>query len=207
MPVAFEKSIKEGLTFLLWKIKESEEELLERLHLDEVEFNDFNSLKIPVRRLEWLGARNALKVLLKEYGQFFHYKDKYGKPHLRDSSIGVSMSHANGFGGAVINLNGPVGLDIEWVRPQIGRIAKKFTNSPEANWASADETKLTQIWAAKEALYKLHGRTQLAFAEQLLLNINEDKVPSNGDILENGIKENFQLRFGEWESLHLCIAF
>ena len=84
---------------------------------------------------------------------------------------------------------------------------KRFTNSPEANWANGDETKLTRIWAAKEALYKLHGRTQLAFAEQLLIDINGDEYPTNGDILENGIKDNFQLRFGEWEGLHLCVAF
>ena len=207
MPIAFEETISQGLTFLIWKIEESEEELLENLHLDEVEFQDFDSLKVSTRRLEWLGARNALKVLLKEYGQFFHYKDEFGKPHLRDSSIGVSMSHAKGYGGAVINLAGPVGLDIEWVRPQISKIAKKFTNEPEANWANGDETKLTQIWAAKEALYKLHGRTQLAFAEQLLLNIKDQSIPLLGDILENGKRDQFSLNFGNWKGLQFCLAY
>ncbi len=207
MPVAFEESIKEGLTFLLWKIDESEEELLDKLHLDEVELSDFNSQKVPVRRLEWLGARNALKELLNEYGQFFHYKDEFGKPHLRDSSIGVSVSHAKGFGGAVINLNGPVGLDIEWVRPQINRIAHKFTNPSEASWANGNENRLTQIWAAKEALYKLHGRTQLAFAEQLLLDIKEDELPSKAHILENDQKDSFNLKFGEWEGLQFSLAY
>lgn len=207
MPIAFEETISQGLTFLIWKIEESEEELLDNLHLDEVEFQDFDSLKVSTRRLEWLGARNALKVLLKEYGQFFHYKDEFGKPHLRDSSIGVSMSHAKGYGGAVINLAGPVGLDIEWVRPQISKIAKKFTNEPEANWANGDETKLTQIWAAKEALYKLHGRTQLAFAEQLLLNIKDQSIPLLGDILENGKRDQFRLNFGNWKGLQFCLAY
>lgn len=207
MPLAFKDSIAEGLTILLWKIEESEEELLDNLHLDKDEFADFNSLKVPVRRLEWLGARNALKVLLNEYGQFFHYKDEFGKPHLRNSSIGVSMSHAKGYGGAAINLHGHIGLDIEWVRPQISRIAKKFTNEPEAKWATGDETKLTQIWAAKEALYKLHGRTQLAFAEQLLLNIDGEHPPTSGDILENDKKEKFKLNFGSWDGLQFCLSY
>ena len=207
MPIAFEESISPGLTFLLWKIEETEEELLDNLELDSAEYEDFNAQKVPAKRLEWLGARNALKVLLNEHGQFFHYKDEFGKPHLRDSSIGVSISHARGFGGAVINLQGPVGLDIEWVRPQINRIAKKFTNLPEAHWANGDGTKLTQIWAAKEALYKLHGRTQLAFAEQLLLHINGQEVPKHGDILENGTRDHFELKFGSWDGLQFSLAY
>ena len=207
MPVAFKESIKEGLTFLLWKIEETEEELLYNLNLDEVEFNDFNSQRVPVRRLEWLAARNALKILLNEYGQFFHYKDEFGKPYLRDSSIGVSISHAKGYGAAVINLNGPVGLDIEWVRPQINRIAQKFTSPSEAIWANGDETKLTQIWMAKEALYKLHGRTQLSFAEQLLLKINKRSSPSSADLLYNGSVTQYQLIFGKSNQIHFSLAF
>ena len=70
-----------------------------------------------------------------------------------------------------INLQGEVVVStIETERAQIHRIAHKFLHESEATWASGDGEKLTKIWTAKEALYKLHGRTQLIFAEQLVIS-------------------------------------
>ncbi len=207
MPIAHKSSLTKNVSYIVWEISETEEELLQHLKLNEEELADLNSVKIATRRLEWLGARTALKFLVKEIGQFYIYKDRFGKPHLKDTPIGISVSHAKGFGAAAINLNGEVGIDIETERDQLHRIAHKFLHPSEASWASNNREKLTKIWTAKEALYKLHGRTQLTFAEQLIVSDFRDQNLSNGAILENGLTTQYDLSYDHLGSVHLCCAF
>lgn len=206
MPIIQEQSISPEVSICIWKIEESETALLDFLELNETEFTDFDRVKVASKRLEWLAARNALKHLLNPYGQFWLEKDEFGKPHLTDPNIGVSMSHANGFGAAAINHNGPVGVDIEIERTQIQRISRKFLNEKEA-WTNEDTTKLTQVWGGKEALYKLHGRTQLIFADQLVIEEPSLKHITSGQIIENNKAETFSLYFDYQSPLHICCAF
>ncbi|WP_422006616.1 4'-phosphopantetheinyl transferase family protein [Roseivirga pacifica] len=206
MPIIQEQPISPQVSICIWKIDETEEALLAFLELNETEFADFDRVKVASKRLEWLAARNALKQLLNPFGQFWLEKDQFGKPHLTDPSIGVSMSHANGFGAAAINHQGPIGIDIEIERPQIQRISRKFLNENET-WAGTDTTKLTQVWGGKEALYKLHGRTQLIFADQLVIEEPSLKHITSGQIIEQNKAETFSLYFDYQSPLHICCAF
>ncbi len=207
MPIAHKSSITPEVSYILWKITETEDELLQQLNLNHEELDDLNAVKIASKRLEWLGARTALKHLVKEIGQFYIYKDQFGKPHLKETTIGISMSHATGFGAAAINISGEVGIDIETEREQIHRIAPKFLHNSEAAWAAGNGEFLTKIWAAKEALYKLHGRTQLTFAEQLIVSDFSNGVEVKGQILENGVVTDYKLVSHFLEPVHICCAY
>ncbi|MBO3700037.1 4'-phosphopantetheinyl transferase superfamily protein [Roseivirga sp. E12] len=207
MPIAHKSSITPEVAYIVWSITETEDELLQHLNLNDEEFDDLNTVKAPSKRLEWLGARTALKHLVNEHGQFYIYKDEFGKPHLKETSIGISMSHARGFGAAAINLKGEVGIDIETERAQIHRIAHKFLHPSEEAWAKGHGEKLTKIWSAKEALYKLHGRTQLTFAEQLIVSDFSNDNQVIGQILENGITEDYKLIYDHLSPIHLCCAY
>ena len=204
MAISHEVSINQQVSYCVWKIEENEEEMLSLLNLNSVEIADFERTKVPSKRLEWLAARNALKHLVNPHGQFFLHKDQFGKPHLDSNSIGVSMSHAQGFGAAAISTKGPIGIDIEIERSQITRIAKKFLHENEKEWTDYSVSELTNIWGAKEALYKLHGRTQLIFAKQLLVHPFENK---KGEIIENGISETYEVIFDQYEKVRICTAF
>lgn len=204
MPITHQVSLSPDLDYCLWKIDETEEQLLSFLNLNTTELADFERVKVPEKRLEWLAARNALKHLLQDHGQFFLNKDEYGKPHLDHSSWQLSMSHAKGYGAAAIHKVNPVGIDIELARPQISRIARKFLHKEEYEWTDQSVNSLTMIWGAKEALYKLHGRTQLIFAEQLLIHPISQ---SRGEIIEGGQRKDYQLHFDIHESLYICLAY
>ncbi|OEJ99626.1 4'-phosphopantetheinyl transferase family protein [Roseivirga misakiensis] len=201
MPISFRKSVSDSINYLVWEITETEDELLSHLNLNDEEWADFNSIKVSIKRLEWLGARTALKHLVKEIGQFYIYKDQFGKPHLRDSAIGISISHAKGIGAAAINLNGAIGIDVEFPREQVLRIAHKFLHPSEVSWAQNDVDKLTRIWSAKEALYKLHGRTQLIFSEQLKVQ------ESWGTIIESSTESRYHLLFSNDHNYVLNVAY
>lgn len=204
MSITHQVSINSTLSYCIWKIEESEEELLDILHLNSIELADFQRAKVPAKRLEWLAARNALKHLVSPYGQFFLIKDEFGKPHLDRGDIQVSMSHANGYGAAAIQHHKPVGIDIELERPQIKRIAKKFLHEKEKEWCAEEVEDLTKIWGAKEALYKLHGRTQLIFAEQLLIHPFDQQ---KGEIYESGKQDAFQIHYDKTDALYICTAY
>lgn len=178
--------------------------MLSLLNLNSVEIADFERTKVPEKRREWLAARNALKHLVNPHGQFFLEKDQFGKPHLDSPEIGVSMSHAKGFGAAALSFKGPIGIDIEIERPQITRIARKFLHEEEKDWSDLSIRDLTKIWGAKEALYKLHGRTQLIFAEQLLVHPFKAQ---KGEIIENGSSNIFKLNFDRHMDLLVCCAY
>lgn len=204
MAISHEVSINQQVSFCLWKIEEDEEELLSLLKLNSAEMADFERTKVLEKRLEWLAARNALKHLLNPHGQFYLEKDQFGKPHLDSHEIGISMSHTKGFGAAALSFKGPIGIDIEIERPQITRIARKFLHEEEKDWSDLSIRDLTKIWGAKEALYKLHGRTQLIFSEQLLVHpFKKEK----GEIFENDRSDIFELKFDRHRDLMICCAY
>lgn len=191
MPIIKKGLIDENIQFAIWEIIETEEELISELGSGRTK--PLISIKADIRRLESLAARCALKTILEPFGDFEIYKDNHGKPHLKNESIGLSISHAKGFATAAINMNGPIGIDIEHKREQILKITHKFIHSTERKWANKDIMRLTQIWSAKEALYKLYGRSQLSFAEQLLTK-NLDKAIGKGKIIEkNEVVSEYKL--------------
>ena len=182
MPIIKKGEVEENVHFAIWQIEEEADTLQEFLNLT-IQDEELNSIKVESRRIESLAARCALRVLLEPFVDFEIYKDKFGKPHLVDESIGLSISHAKGYAAAAINLNGPIGIDIEHEREQVLKIAHKFVHSSERKWVDGDINRLTRVWSAKEALYKLHGRTQLIFAEQLITK-NLDRPYGEGKIIE-----------------------
>lgn len=209
MPVAQITHLNTSVSFALWKIEESLEELSALYPFSEADTRILNEQKVASRKMEWLAARLALKALLdeRELTTFSIVKDQFGKPHLAGSNTGISISHTKSFGAAIINTGGPAGIDIEYPRTQIQRIAHKFLHADEKAWAGDDMEKLTWVWSAKEALYKLHGRTQLTFATQLYVGQPEVDFPSRGSILENGLRDEFSLRYHQHDGLVTCLAF
>lgn len=209
MPIAQVTQLSPSVSFALWKIDESLEELMALYPFSKADTDILNEQKVEIRKMEWLAARLALKALLDNAGltPFSIAKDKFGKPHLAGSNIGISISHTKHYGAAIINNQGPAGIDIEFPRNQIQRIAHKFLHADEKAWATDDIEKLTWIWSAKEALYKLHGRTQLTFATQLYVNQPEADFPAQGAILEDGQRDEFTLSFHRHDNLVICTAF
>ena len=202
MPLLKISKINDQVAFALWQIDEELEELISQYELSAADQKILAETKIEQRKKEWLSARLALNALVAYYGlgSGLVYKDDFGKPHLKNGKAHISISHTKGIGAAAISFRGPVGIDVEHPRAQILRIAKKFLHSSEVAAQDSLEA-LTQIWAGKEALYKLHGRTQLIFAEQLLVQSQQ------GTIIEEGMVSKHTLHFGKEASALICVAY
>ncbi|WP_420583327.1 4'-phosphopantetheinyl transferase family protein [Reichenbachiella sp.] len=153
-----------GTSVGLAEITSEHDEILKQDH------SDLDHLH-PKKRLEFLASRQLMAQLCE--GLYIPYqgieKDEFGKPHLINSSYQISISHSYPMVACAIHPSKPCGIDIESIRPQLLKIKHKFLNPKELSYCGDDLKKLCLHWSSKEALYKVHGRKSLIFAEQLAI--------------------------------------
>jgi phosphopantetheinyl transferase len=152
---------------LVWNTTESIDELLSEIQHPNT-LVDFRKIKTDKRKLEFLAVRVALKKLLnKEY--YICYTAE-GKPFLTDNPYNISISHSKNWIAVAIQPNLQIGVDIECWSDKIPKLYKRFLSEEEQKYLS-DDTKKSQIaWSAKEALYKIIGKTAVDFACQLQIH-------------------------------------
>jgi len=127
MPVIKELHFNFETQLILWKIDESEQELLQMVELPEAEKEKLNQRKSAQHRIEFLSSRaslSALKISLKDLQ--FH---EHGAPFLANQKF-CSLSHSAAYAAAVIS-DKSVGVDVEAYRDKIVRIASKFRHQNE----------------------------------------------------------------------------
>ena len=193
---------------LVWEITQSIDELVsgfENFTLFAVDFEKINSDK---RKLEFLGTRWLLKILLEKEINVQYTAD--GKPYLNDGSYHISLSHSGKWMAVMIHPTKHVGIDIECPTDKIQKVYKRFLSETEqAELSNGKDIKQLQIaWSAKEALYKIIGKEAVDFANQLRLLPFE--VQKEGRITAQHITTNtvYQLTYTQTAAYTLvyCIA-
>ena len=134
--------------------------------LTEAEIQRLLEFKHVNRKMEFVATR----VLRHQLFGFDHiHYDPNGAPYI-DSEGYISVSHTRGMVGIAVNKNYKLGLDLERYRPNILLLKDKFLSEAEKlSFDIEDSNIVTQIWSAKEALYKLSGRKKIIFARELLV--------------------------------------
>jgi 4'-phosphopantetheinyl transferase len=93
-----------------------------------------------------------------------------GKPYLKDRKECMSISHSHSKVAVMIDEQKETGIDIELIRDKVLNIRHKFLSEKEQeNIEANDIEKYLVYWAAKEALYKIHGRKKVNFKEHLFV--------------------------------------
>lgn len=121
------------------------------------------------KRLQWYATRHLVNEVLGKPVEVL--KDRNGKPYLPNNTPNISLTHTPQFAGVMLSEAHEVGIDLEPVNPKVERIAPKFLRADEIESINPEEKieRLILYWSAKEAMYKLHGRRQLEFKTQLLI--------------------------------------
>ena len=194
MGIFFKKNINDSIVGL-WEITESAEDLYSKINLNSEEKKLYNNFKNDLRKLHWLSYRNLLKELIspEEYSHVIY--DEFGKPYLQDNSHHLSVSHSGKFSAAIINKNSPVGIDIEITHPRIHKIVHKFLSVEEVKNISPENhiDSLYVCWGAKEALYKLYGKKNLLFQENIYLK--PFKYSGKGELAGAVVTDDFKKDF------------
>lgn len=115
------------------------------------------------RRSEFLTWRTLVR---RELGRDVRiaYND-LGAPILPDGEAFVSVSHCDGRVAVCLSQH-PCAIDIEPAGRDFSRVADRYM-TPAERCLSADPLWPGYVWCAKEALYKLAGRSGLDFREDL----------------------------------------
>ena len=159
-------------TFIgLWKIEENPEELEKQLQLKEHELSVLRSLQGQKRNLHWLATRVLLRKMLSTEEYIDCKADENGKPVLVNLPHKISLSHSYDYAAVMISLSREVGIDIEIIKEKIDRVKHKFLSNEELAFIE-EKHKLEHLyacWCAKEALYKLNGKKETSFKDNIHL--------------------------------------
>ncbi|RZL50930.1 MAG: 4'-phosphopantetheinyl transferase superfamily protein [Pedobacter sp.] len=194
MPVVFNKKIDDQSVLAVWKIEETEEQLLSSLQLKQHELDVIASLSNGKRALHWLSTRVLLRTMLNTADYIDCQMDDHGKPYLVNSDTHISLSHSYDYAAVIISRGKQVGVDIELIKMKIKSIKHKFLSDVElAQKQIGDNTNgLYVAWCAKEAIYKWHGKKGLEFKQHI--HIKPFKLKEEGSLqalveLPTGTKE------------------
>ena len=131
-------------------------------------YHEFSNIK---RKREFVATR----LLRHDCIEHIHY-DPNGAPFIDDEGF-ISISHSANMVGLAINKKHSVGLDLEFPRENILKVKSKFLSEKEMGIFDTDNPEVvTKLWSAKEALYKLAGRKQILFSEELCLSIDKNET-------------------------------
>ena len=205
--INFSTSVGTTTQILVWKVTESYPELLEQVILNDSNRIRLDGMKSEIHQRAFLSVRK----LLQETGHtdLDLYYDEFGKPHLHGEKH-ISITHSHHFSAIIIS-DETVGIDIELQRDKIIRIADKFCDS-ELQFLNPNSEeyirKLTVIWGAKEAIFKIRNEKGISFKDHIFVHQFELNVKQNISQLRfNNIIKDFQIHFEEIEGFTLVYAF
>lgn len=95
--------------------------------------------------------------------------DKIGAPHIGAEKY-ISISHTIDIVGIAVS-EYKIGFDLEPIRGKAIKLFPKFLHEEETHiFDTSSELEMTMIWSAKETLYKLAGRKEIIFKDDLRLS-------------------------------------
>jgi len=185
---------------LIWEITESLEELLSKVVLKEKTQRRLDGMKSQMHQRAFLSVR----MLIQEMGftdKDLHY-DEFGKPYF-DCHNYISITHSYHFAAIIIS-HETVGIDMELQREKIVRIADKFTDY-ECSYLQPDLTeeyvkKLTVIWGAKEAIFKIRNEKGISFKDHIRVgDFSLESKKTNASLHFDDLIKDFDVHY---ENIH-----
>jgi 4'-phosphopantetheinyl transferase len=201
MPLFETIQCNETTKLLIWEITESFEELLDKVVLKEKTQLRLSGMKSQLHQRAFLSVR----MLIQEMGftdKDLHY-DEFGKPYF-DCHNHISITHSYHFAAIIIS-HETVGIDMELQREKIIRIADKFVDTEfdylKPNILAEYVKKLTVIWGAKEAIFKIRNEKGISFKDHIQVgnfSLNENKTQAS--LHFDNLVKDFDVHYKEIKS-------
>jgi 4'-phosphopantetheinyl transferase len=174
MGLVYKKVLTENALLGLWEISESLEELSGLVDPGVFDREKFAKQTSTKRKKESLAVLCLLEVMLEEPVRISHDQD--GKPCLENERFKISISHSALYAAVYLNKHRAVGVDIQKVKPDIGRGMDYFLNNKEQFWVDKTDFILMNIlWSAKESVYKYAGIKDLDPRNQVVIDAFKPK--------------------------------
>lgn len=158
------KKVSPTCVFAIWKIEESQKELVSMLNPNEA-INAILSIKSEKRVLEKLITLHLLHLLTGADQQILY--NPSGRPYLVDEKWHISISHTKGYVAVIVDQLNHVGIDIEQISNKIKNVRSRIVSDREY---INDENELVHLllhWSAKETMFKMIGEEGIDFLSHL----------------------------------------
>ncbi|HPA86977.1 MAG TPA: 4'-phosphopantetheinyl transferase superfamily protein [Bacteroidales bacterium] len=186
----------------VWKIEEDLKTLLGMVELDPDDKKKYKEFTSTSRKLEFLSVRALLAELLGKEARIVYNKNN--KPFLKDGSMFISISHSNKLTSILLSSNEKVGIDLEYMRTNINRIAFKFINRNEKVTRKQEDRRyhLYVHWCAKEALYKICDKEGISIKKNLTIEPFEVRESGQikGKVTSDKINDIFDLFYTRYDN-------
>lgn len=182
MPLYKVEKTSNNLIIGFWHIIESVNDMLPQCKLTPVERKIFEGINHEKIKKQWLAVRLLTAQICGEDKNLYY--DEYGKPHCLGVE-GVSVSHSGEYAVLAIHPEEQIGIDFELVSENILKIKSKFIGQEEekqleaARLTMGDALFYHLIWSFKEAVYKLYGKKNIIFKENIRIHSITESNPIN----------------------------
>ena len=169
MPIVntFLPDFSHQVAIALWRIEESEEQLLALCREANIPTPSLLSSHSK-RRIECMAEHLLIHSLIGADYRLLHNDN--GMPLLDGSNLCISISHTKHYVVVALSKH-TIGIDIEMCQPKILRVRSRFLSEAEQSAISPDSLPLnTAAWTAKEALYKAIGVSGIDFANDVTID-------------------------------------
>jgi 4'-phosphopantetheinyl transferase len=203
MGLAYYKLCDDKTSLAIWKIEETAGDLYKQLQLKDHEVDYIEKLNNGRRSLHWLSTRVLLRKMLNTQKYIDCKVDEHGKPYLVNSPYYISLSHSFDYAAVIISEDSMVGIDIELIKDKIERVAKKFMSPEELAFICPEQAveHLYACWCAKEAIYKLQGKRNVSFLDNI--RIRPFKYNGEGSFLAELNLQHYNQEFTvHYEKFH-----
>jgi phosphopantetheinyl transferase len=116
----------------------------------------------------------------------------------------ISISHSNKLTAILLSSNEKVGIDLEHMSTNIGRIAFKFINSKE-KITKEQEKRIYHLylhWCAKEAIYKICDKEGISIKKDITIEPFDVKESGEirGSVKTKTINDSFDLFYTRYDN-------
>lgn len=177
MPI-FRRFLHKGGATAIWQTSESVDELHALfLKSPTTDAPAYATLASDKRRKEWLAERLLLRCAFLRCDDIGHRAD--GSPYLTAGGAHVSISHSGPFVALSLSAAARIGIDLEQRGPRAFRLREKFLSPGEYGYDEPRDAAMAALvaWSAKEAAFKLFGRTGIGLKDSIRLTRAADDAP------------------------------
>ena len=198
MALYLKKELENEATIAVWKITETEQELIELSSTPSDEMEEISYISSEALRKQRLAVRALLNELFEDKVYLSHHEN--GKPYLENMATNISIPHTNEYVAVILHEEEEVGIDIECQDRDFSAVEKKALSEDEIDDLDEDRKneQLAIYWCAKEAIFKRVSAFRVDFAEQI--EVEKFRPRGEGEleatfIHKDGYEEEFELEY------------
>ena len=198
MALYLRKELENEATIAVWKITETEQELIELSSTPSDEMEEISYISSEALRKQRLAVRALLNELFEDKVYLSHHEN--GKPYLENMATNISITHTNEYVAVILHEEEEVGIDIECQDRDFSAVEKKALSEDEIDDLDEDRKneQLAIYWCAKEAIFKRVSAFRVDFAEQI--EVEKFRPRGEGEleatfIHKDGYEEEFELEY------------